>query len=127
MATSPALPSLLLADDNVAAARLLEAIFGESYLLSTVHTAKETLALLRNVLFDVAIMDLNFPDMRTEELALEISKIPIRSKVIVLTVWDREDIEEELRLIAPVAVLRKPATVEQITETLAGVLGHGER
>lgn len=121
-------PHLLLADDNVPFVRLLEAYLDRAYFLSTVHTAKETLALLRNVLFHAALLDIGFPDMPKKEFVTKIAEIPARAKLIVLTSYDHDDIEEDIKLITPIAVLKKPACVNQITEVLAAVTGtHGEQ
>lgn len=115
--------SVLLADDVRDNVLLLESFLAGKYATISVYSAKEALHAMREVLFDAAVLDLNYPDLPVEEFISELEKIEKRPAIVVFTGLDLDRVIPLLQGLGPKAVLQKPTLGAKIMEVLDGVLG----
>jgi PAS domain S-box-containing protein len=115
---------LLVVDDNEPNRRILSTLAGKWGLACTaVASGPETLALLRqNQRFDIAILDMQMPDMDGFMLATELRRLPAGAAlplVLLSSIGHVEDVPAR-HLFA--ALLNKPAKPAQIFEVLTRIL-----
>src|SRR5437764_14721464 len=82
---TPAVPRVLIVEDEPVIRGLLCEILGESYECVAVGTAEEGLRLLSEAGFDVAITDVKLPGMGGEEFLLRARELTPRLPGIVPT------------------------------------------
>lgn len=121
--SSPRKKSVLVADDNLDAACLLEDMLSERYLVATALTGHQAIAAMEGVLFDVAILDLRYPDMGISDFIVAVARLPQRPPIVVLTGWDLREVMPMVEPIAPHVVLQKPCSFERLFEILNALLG----
>jgi CheY-like chemotaxis protein len=114
---------MLIVDDNATNRRILNAIVtGWGMLPRAAHSASEVLEWMRRgESFDVAILDMQMPEMDGVMLAREIRLLPGGSKLplVLLSSLGVRDVTTEKQLFA--ASLTKPVKPSQLFDVLAGI------
>jgi len=114
---------MLIVDDNATNRRILTAIVtGWGMTPRAAHSASEVLEWMRTgELFDVAILDMQMPEMDGVMLAREIRLLPGGSQLplVLLSSLGVRDVTTEKQLFA--AALAKPVKPSQLFDVLAGI------
>lgn len=113
--------TVLVADDNLDAACLLEDLIEDRCMVAVAVTGRDAIAAMESILFDAAILDLRYKDMGMSDFILAVKALPKRPPIIILTAWNLIDVVPMVEPIAPRAVLQKPC-VEPLLEILNAIL-----
>jgi PAS domain S-box-containing protein len=126
---------VLVVDDNRTSRRLFEILlerWGCPHAESA--TAAEALAMMRTAVsrgepYDVALLDLDMPDMDGESLgqAIRADSALAKTSLVMLTSVGRRGDAARLQEAGFAAYLTKPVKSSQLHDCLASVLGRGER
>jgi len=115
-------PRILIVEDDLALARVLEAELGAAYETRVAHLGRDALVLAASEPFDLVVLDLNLPDIDGIEVAEQLQ--PLVAKVLMLTA--RADVRS--RVIGLYAgaddYLAKPFEMQEL---LARVYAHVRR
>jgi len=85
-------PRILIVEDDLALARVLDAELGAAYETRVAHRGRDALALAAEEPFDLVVLDLNLPDMDGIEVAEQLQ--PLAVKVLMLTA--RADVQSRV-------------------------------
>ena len=114
---------MLIVDDNATNRRILTTVVASWGMMPrAAHSASEALAWLRaGELFDVAVLDMQMPEMDGVMLAREIRRLPGGNKLplVLLSSLGVRDVTAEKQLFA--AALTKPVKPSQLFDVLAGI------
>lgn len=114
--------SILVIDDNEGIRVALEATL-DAYEVTCLPSATSAVALLRDTSFDLVICDLLMPEMTGAELYQGLGlDSPMRDRFIFMTGGGLpSSVSSFLEAEAPI-LIRKPFDVEEVRETVEGVL-----
>lgn len=118
-------PTLLLADDNVDALKMLRILLQDQrkeFICVETYTVDDTVAALQERHFDAMLLDLQFIGENFEQTLARISKIPNLPPVVVLTGRDMHELSTVWALLDPYACLHKPADVETVSAALRAAI-----
>jgi DNA-binding response OmpR family regulator len=85
-------PRILIVEDDLALARVLDAELSAAYETRVAHRGRDALALAADEPFDLVLLDLNLPDMDGIEVAEQLR--PLGLKVLMLTA--RADVQSRV-------------------------------
>lgn len=115
--------NILVIDDNQEVTAMLEAILvSGSCRVQKALGGREGLQLLRNGQFDVVITEIIMPDLDGFELIMEINRMPLRPRVIVMTGGTKHLSLDYLNAVATALgvhrVLFKPFSVDDLLDSV---------
>jgi CheY-like chemotaxis protein len=118
--------TVLIVDDNLTNLRILKhQLEAWEMEVAVAHNAEEALTFLAKAHFDVAILDMQMPDMDGLQLTQHIrSSAALKEmRLILMTSVDQTQAQEHLKSLGLDANLRKPVTRTQLNNCLSRVLG----
>ncbi len=117
---------ILIADDNVDAARSLSLLLGlEGHQVEVVHDGNAAVSRLAERLPDVALLDIGMPGLDGYEVARRARSLPDghRVRLIALTGWGQDDARRRSQEAGFDAHLTKPADAQVLEDTLRALCG----
>ena len=87
------------------------------YSVEAAHNARQALQLFDPAVHEVVITDNRMPGMSGEELAAEIKFKAPKTPVVIYSAWEVEDCSNVD------AVLQKPSSMDEISETISRLIG----
>lgn len=125
-ADEEAMANILIVEDEAATAWALEeSLSEEGYTITTVDSAEQALASMREHRPDVVITDLRLPRMGGLELVRRIAGRKHPAPVIVVTAYGSRAVFQELEGYGVHACFPKPFRVEQLRRTVKTALDAG--
>jgi CheY-like chemotaxis protein len=105
--------SVLLVDDNVGLRTGLASILEDEGLdTRQAERGDEAIRLVKEVRFDLLILDLNLPDMTGVRLYSTVSQDVIGARFVFMTAEASEELIDEALRLQPLRLLRKPFEVK---------------
>ncbi len=110
---------VLIVDDDVNFASGLSDILNEmGYDAITVNSGEEALEKVKEVFFDVILMDIKMPVMNGTETYKRIKKINSRTAVIMMTAYSVEDLIKDALKEGAYGVVYKPLDIEKVVKMI---------
>jgi excisionase family DNA binding protein len=117
-------PTVLVADSDTEIQELFKVFLKKiGFSRVVVGSAQEAVSSLRKQRFDLMFLDLHLPDMPGDELYKVAKAIDPDLNVIVITGCTDSELLDRILQISPVTVLKKPLSIEQLSQTVK-LLGH---
>lgn len=113
-------PMVLVVDDSVTICELLQLHLetaGYDVLLAADGDA--ALHLVREAKPDLAIVDINMPDVSGDEFVTALRSDQATARIPVIFLSSREDLAEHAKILGAVAYLPKPVLAERLLEVVA--------
>ena len=120
---------ILIADDSAFMRIYLKRILAEAGYKDTVEAAdgREMLIRYEQEHPDLVILDIVMPDMDGIEALHELMRLDPKANVVMVTAVGQEYMMKEANKAGAKGYITKPFKEEEIAETLAKILGSGER
>ena len=121
--------NVLIVDDEknltLAMRRLLSA---EGYRAEVAASGELALEVIKELPFDVILLDVNMPGMNGLETFKKLRKVSPKSKVIMITGYGKtlKALVEEARELGVLAVIDKPFKINQITDAIQEIIPHAD-
>jgi len=121
--------NVLIVDDEknltLAMRRLLSA---EGYRAEVAASGEFALEAIKELPFDVILLDVNMPGMNGLETFKKLRKVSPKSKVIMITGYGKtlKALVEEARELGVHSVIDKPFKINQITEAIQEIIPHAD-
>lgn len=110
---------VLIVDDDVSFASGLSDILNEmGYDAITVNSGEEALEKVKEVFFDVILMDIKMPVMNGVETYKRIKKISPQTAVIMMTAYSVEDLIKDALKEGAYGVVYKPLDIEKVVKMI---------
>lgn len=110
---------VLIVDDDVSfASGLLDILNEMGYDAITVNSGEETLEKVKEVFFDVILMDIKMPVMNGVETYKRIKKISPQTAVIMMTAYSVEDLIKDALKEGAYGVVYKPLDIEKVVKMI---------
>jgi two-component system response regulator (stage 0 sporulation protein F) len=114
---------ILLVDENLRVRELLyNALTKQGYEVITADGGKQALELLGIQKPDLILLDFKMPDMNGVEVLTKIKSLDNKVKIIMLTGYESEELEEEARLLGASGFLPKSSGMEVIVKAVNEIL-----
>ena len=114
---------LLVEDEVLVAALVVDALEELGYRTLEVTTAKAALAIASGATpLAFAVIDVGLPDGRGDALALEMRRLREGLPIIIATGYDGAHVDERLRSHSRTAVLGKPYDIAQLKSAIASII-----
>lgn len=112
---------LVVEDNHVARAAVVELLAAEGAIVSAAPTGREGLRMLDEVEHHAVLLDLNLPDMDGSEILqkLQLARPASLRRVLVITGDVRHERVEQVKLLGADGLIAKPLSLARICETLA--------
>ncbi len=118
-----AAPRILIIDDDEGICETLADIFHEKgYRVATVNTGQEAIDIVKTMLFDVALVDIDLPDIKGTSLLRELEKNHPQMACIIITGNNSLDYEIEALKGGASGYFLKPLVLEKVFSTVNEVL-----
>lgn len=115
----PAIPHILVVDDDPAIQDLFGKLLSRLGLESTiVDTAAAALTALENGKFELMFLDLQLPDLTGDEVFGHAREFAPDLPVIIVTGYPDSDMLDRILRKGPVTVLKKPLNLDQVSQSL---------
>jgi len=117
---------ILLVDDEKDIVEMLgEVLHAQGFDVDSAHSAEEALDRIRETIYDAAILDFNLPDMDGVMLHRQIRQMDreLAGKTLFMSGMVQSDQNLGYYASQSAGFLSKPFQVDQVLESLAGVLG----
>jgi CheY-like chemotaxis protein len=121
--------NVLIVDDEknltLAMRRLLSA---EGYRTEVAASGELALEAIKELPFDVILLDVNMPGMNGLEAFKKLRKVSPKSKVIMITGYGKtlKALVEEARELGVQSVIDKPFKINQITDAIQEIIPHAD-
>jgi CheY-like chemotaxis protein len=116
-------PRILIVDDESAVQRLFEAVLSQDgYSVSAVGTARHALLVLRDIAFDLVIVDMSLPDMPGLELLGHIRSESPLSRVLAISGFMEGPLRDTVTAAGAAAVLTKPVAPRELQDAVYRLL-----
>lgn len=102
--------ALLVEDEALVALIAEEALAGLGFEVEVAGSGKEALAAVGRRLPDLAVIDVGLPDMRGDELALQIRSGSPETPILMASGYDAAEVAAKFPVGARIAVVAKPYT-----------------
>jgi DNA-binding NtrC family response regulator len=115
--------SILIVDDDIGVRNMLSsALYDGGYLIEGVENGKEAIKACEESIFDVALIDIELPDMKGTELLNRLKKL--QPKMIRIIITGHPSIENAMKAVNERAdgYLQKPFEVTELLEMIARLL-----
>lgn len=115
--------SVLIVDDDIGVRNMLSSVlYDEGYLIEGVENGKEAIKACEESIFDVALIDIELPDMKGTELLSRLKKL--QPKMIRIIITGHPSIESAMKAVNERAdgYLLKPFEVTELLEMIARLL-----
>ena len=115
--------SILIVDDDIGVRNMLSSVlYDGGYLIEGVENGKEAIKACEESLFDVALIDIELPDMKGTELLNRLRKI--QPKMIRIIITGHPSIESAMKAVNERAdgYVLKPFEVTELLEMIARLL-----
>ena len=113
---------LVIDDERRMADSICQILIREGYHAVAAHGGREGLELVRRDNVDVAIIDVNMPDMDGVELAGQIAELPKPIPTILISSDDSTENADRCRALGGGMFLAKPLDPEVLLETVSRML-----
>ncbi|MBA0882380.1 response regulator [Flavobacterium undicola] len=114
---------ILVVDDNTINLLITRKTIEKfNYKCSTATSGKEALEMLDSETFDVVLMDINMPGMNGFETTRLIREREIKTAIIALTAFDKEEVTEEAISAGFDDIISKPFDSKQLFKTINEVV-----
>jgi two-component system chemotaxis response regulator CheY len=113
--------SILVVDDNPVALRIMQhTLFRGAHDVQLASSAEEAIYWLKQVQFDLLILDISMPDMDGIELLIELRQMPEYAvcPVIMLTASSQDEDRERARKAGVTLFMTKPSSSTEILENI---------
>jgi len=115
--------SILVVDDDSDITWFFQKILErEGYSVETAARGKQALELAHSNRFDLAILDIMLPDIRGDQLAVELNKIIDRLKIIFVSGYPQVLEEGDQSDLNILKVMEKPVLHSQLIDTIKNAL-----
>ena len=115
--------SILVVDDDSDITWFFQKILErEGYSVETAARGTQALELAHNNRFDLAILDIMLPDIRGDQLAVELNKIIDRLKIIFVSGYPQVLEEGDQSDLNILKVMEKPVLHNQLIDTIKNAL-----
>jgi CheY-like chemotaxis protein len=94
----------------------------ELYDLICVNSGKEALSVLSQVPVDLVVSDIKMPEMTGLDLLLEIKEHYPRTKVIIMTAYGSQDIQQEASRRGSLHYIEKPFEIEELRTLIVNAI-----
>ena len=116
-------PRILIIEDEIHVRRLFERVLSEDgYHVTSVGTGRHALFVLRDVAFDVVIVDMSLPDLDGPEIIREILAEFPYIKAVAASGAMEPTLENLARLAGATQVFHKPITPDNLRGTVYAAL-----
>jgi DNA-binding NtrC family response regulator len=115
--------SILIVDDDIGVRNMLSSVlYDGGYLIEGVENGKEAIKACEESIFDVALIDIELPDMKGTELLNRLKKL--QPKMIRIIITGHPSIENAMKAVNERAdgYLLKPFEVTELLEMIARLL-----
>ena len=115
--------SILIVDDDIGVRNMLSSVlYDEGYLIEGVENGKEAIKACEESFFDVALIDIELPDMKGTELLNRLKKL--QPKMIRIIITGHPSIENAMKAVNERAdgYVLKPFEVTELLKILARLL-----
>lgn len=115
--------SILIVDDDIGIRNMLSSVlYDGGYLIEGVENGKEAIKACEESLFDVALIDIELPDMKGTELLNRLKKL--QPKMIRIIITGHPSIENAMKSVNERAdgYVLKPFEVTELLKMIAGLL-----
>lgn len=110
---------VLIVDDDISfASGLLDILNEMGYDAITVNSGEEALEKVKEVSFDVILMDIKMPVMNGVETYKRIKKISPQTVVIMMTAYSVEDLIKDALKEGAYGVVYKPLDIEKVIKMI---------
>ena len=113
------LTSLLIVDDDAGIREMLSTVLtNEGYLVEAVENGKQAIKACEESLFDVALIDVELPDMKGTELLMRLKKM--QPKMVRIVITGHPSLESAMRAVNERAdgYVLKPVEVTELLEKI---------
>lgn len=113
------LTSLLIVDDDAGIREMLSTVLThEGYLVEAVENGKQAIKACEESLFDVALIDVELPDMKGTELLMRLKKM--QPKMVRIVITGHPSLESAMRAVNERAdgYVLKPVEVTELLEKI---------
>lgn len=117
------LTSLLIVDDDAGIREMLSTVLtNEGYLVEAVENGKQAIKACEESLFDVALIDVELPDMKGTELLMRLKKM--QPKMVRIVITGHPSLESAMRAVNERAdgYVLKPIEVTELLEKIKKLL-----
>jgi CheY-like chemotaxis protein len=120
------MPRMLIVDDEVSICFSMSEYFGlQGYQVDTARELEEAEGLIERFNYEVAVLDLRLGVAQNAD-GLEITKLLHRkspeTRIVVLTAYGSDEMEDEARVSGADAFLRKPKPLSQVAQVIQGLI-----
>ena len=116
-------PRILIVEDESGVRRLFEQVLSEDgYLVTSVATGRHALLVSRDVVFDLAIVDMSLPDLEGPDVIRRILEEAPHIKAIAVSGLMEGPMRTLAALAGAIAVFQKPITPKTLREGIFAVL-----
>lgn len=113
------LTSLLIVDDDAGIREMLSTVLtNEGYLVEAVENGKQAIKACEESLFDVALIDVELPDMKGTELLMKLKKM--QPKMVKIVITGHPSLESAMRAVNERAdgYVLKPIEVTELLDKI---------
>jgi len=118
--------SIVIADDHPVFRQGLKQIIEMEQGIKLVGEARDgtdALSMIQQLKPDVAVLDINMPNMKGLEVARQIRQLGLRTKIIFLTMYDDERMFNEALNVGALGYLLKDSAISDMAESVRVVAG----
>lgn len=129
MPDSPLRPRLLIVESDDSVRRVLGRVLARRFEVTPLATATSALGRLKEERFDVMLLDLGVPDMKSMDVLRAVLDVDATLPVIVTTPTPSAEAERVATALGAIAFLTKPVALADLDEPLAraATLSHARR
>jgi len=115
---------ILVVDDELGIRELLyDALTKAGYKVTTTHSGRETAESIKTVKPDLVLLDIRMADMDGIETLRKIRSFDNKTKIVMLTGVDTDELENEARLLGAGGFLKKSLGIDVIIKAVDEMLG----
>lgn len=113
---------ILVVDDQLGVRLLLsEALEDEGFTIETAANGKEALEKIEVMQPELILLDLKMPIMTGTEVLEQLNSKGIQKKVIMMTAYGEEDIQETIRYQGVCGYINKPFDLDEVKEKISRI------
>jgi len=117
---------VLIVDDDVSFAKGLTDILNEKgYEVSVVHNGEDAFRKAKEIIFDVALLDIKLPVMNGVEVFKRLKTISPKTVMMMMTAYTEDDLIKSALKEGTYGVMYKPLNIDKTLSMIERAKGHG--